>query len=387
VSLVNNLVSNQPMVLTVDAIYKGSRKGNSADDPLPSLIGVDSQGGFRHIGSKSAPRLIVLTSSRRDPDWPDDIDRENGIYTYYGDNKKPGRELHETGRRGNLMLRDMFEKSHGSRIDRGKVPPVLVFTNTGEWRDMQFLGLAAPGGENLNSNSNLVAVWRQKEERRFQNYQAKFTILDVAEIPMTWLEDVKQGNPLSTSCPAVWRLWVETGRYKPLKAPRTREFRKKEEQLPADEKGQKLIRLIHQYFSHDPYRFEACAMGLAEILLKNIVSKDMTRRTADGGRDAIGKFRIGEGPSSIVVDFALEAKCYGFSSPVTVKDISRLISRLRHRQFGILVTTSYLALQAYQEIKDDEHPVVIISAVDILNTLKYAGLAQEGALRGWLASF
>ena len=128
-------------------------------------------------------------------------------------------------------------------------------------------------------------------------------------------------------------------------------------------------------------------MELAEIMLKNIVSKDMTRRTADGGRDATGKFRIGEGSSAILVDFALEAKCYNISTGVSVKDVSRLISRLRHRQFGILVTTSYLAQQAYQEIKEDEHPVVIISAVDIINILKSAGLAQETDLRNWLASF
>lgn len=381
---------NQPVgiaALHVDQIYHGSRKGHSGDDPLPSLVGVDSQGGFRHIGPKEGPRLIVLTSSRKDPDWPDDLDRENGIYTYYGDNKKPGRDLHITGRLGNLMLRDMFEKSHGSRDDRAKVPPVLIFISTGEWRDMQFLGLAVPGGENFNSNSDLVAVWRQKEEKRFQNYQAKFTILDVAEIPMAWLEDVKRGNPLSASCPAAWRTWVETRRYKPLKAPRTLEFRKKEEQLPGDEQGRKLIQLIHGYFALDPYRFEACAMELAEMMLKNIVSRDMTRRTADGGRDAIGKFRIGEGPSSILVDFALEAKCYSLSTPVTVKDVSRLISRLRHRQFGILVTTSYLALQAYEEIKEDEHPIVIISAADIVNIIRYAGLVQEKDLRRWLASF
>jgi len=36
-----------------------------------------------------------------DPDWPDSPDRETGVFTYYGDNKKPGRELHDTGRDGN----------------------------------------------------------------------------------------------------------------------------------------------------------------------------------------------------------------------------------------------------------------------------------------------
>lgn len=50
---------------------------------------------------------------------------------------------------------------------------------------------------------------------------------------------------------------------------------------------------------------------------------------------------------------------------VGVKEVSRLISRLRHRQFGVLVTTSYVAQHAYKELKKDEHPVVIIAAKDI----------------------
>lgn len=33
--------------LIVDAIYHGGRKGNAGDDPLPRLMRVDSQGGFR----------------------------------------------------------------------------------------------------------------------------------------------------------------------------------------------------------------------------------------------------------------------------------------------------------------------------------------------------
>ena len=65
------------------------------------------------------------------------------------------------------------------------------------------------------------------------------------------------------------------------------------------------------------------------------------------------------------MDFALEAKCYGPSESVGVRQVSRLISRLRHRQFGILVTTSYLDVYAYKEIKEDQHPILVIAARDI----------------------
>lgn len=41
-----------------------------------------------------------------------------------------------------------------------------------------------------------------------------------------------------------------------------------------------------------------------------------------------------------------------------------------HREFGILVTTSYLAPQAYSELTEDKHPVVIIAGGNIVSTLK-----------------
>ena len=87
--------------IRLDRVYIGGRSGNASDDPLPHLVGVSNQGGFRYIGNNSSPKLVVLTSTLSDPDWPDDLDRETGVFTYFGDNKKAGPELHETPRFGN----------------------------------------------------------------------------------------------------------------------------------------------------------------------------------------------------------------------------------------------------------------------------------------------
>lgn len=57
---------------------------------------------------------------------------------------------------------------------------------------------------------------------------------------------------------------------------------------------------------------------------------------------------------------------------------------LRHRQFGVLVTTSYVHEQAYREIKEDGHPVIIILARDIVNVLKAAGFRDKQAVNQWL---
>jgi len=373
--------------LVMDRVYRGGRSGNASDDPLPHLVGVSNQGGFRYIGTKQQPRLVVLTSTLADPDWPDGMDRESGLFTYYGDNKKPGHELHDTPRFGNLLLRDMFDRARGGAEERSRVPPVLVFANTGTWRDVEFMGLLVPGAQNLDSNQDLVAVWKQKEGKRFQNYQAKFTVLAEPAISRDWLNDVKAGQSLGKSCPPLWRRWVETGGYTPLKAPRTIEHRTKSEQLPQDQLGTALIEKLHKHFSNAPVKFEACAAKLAELMLKEIVVVDLTRPSRDGGRDAVGQFRIGSGSSAVLVDFALEAKCYDAENSVGVKELSRLISRLRHRQFGVLVTTSYVASQAYQEIKEDQHPIVIIAAVDIVHVLRGTGVNSPTALDQWLKQF
>ncbi|MSQ48738.1 MAG: restriction endonuclease [Deltaproteobacteria bacterium] len=372
--------------LTVDAVYVGGRSGNASDDPLSRLIGVNNQGGFRYLGSKEVPKLIVMTSSFDDPDWPDALDPETGILTYYGDNKKPGQDLHDTPRFGNLLLRDLFAAIHARPALRGQVPPILVFGNAGTFRDVRFLGLAVPGAQQLHAMEDLVAIWKIAGGQRFQNYRASFTILDTPHVSRAWLEDVKAGNVLSTNCPSVWKHWIEKGVYEPLAAARTIEHRSKAEQTPADENGKRIIRCIHEHFKEWPFGFEACASKLAPMMDGNFVSFNLTRLSRDGGRDAIGQYRIGLGPSAIFVDCALEAKCYAPNSGVDVKDVSRLISRLRHRQFGVLVTTSYLNSQAYQELKEDRHPVLVISAVDIVSVLATAGYNSTEDVSRWLES-
>ena len=50
--------------------------------------------------------------------------------------------------------------------------------------------------------------------------------------------------------------------------------------------------------------------------------------------------------------------------------MSRLISRIRYRQFGILITTSFINGQAYKEVVEDGHPILIVTASDIATILR-----------------
>jgi len=369
--------------LQVDGIYQGGRLGNAGDDPLGPLLRVSNSGGFRYRGTLDRLELIVLTTTLSDPDWPDGLDRETGIFTYYGDNKHPGRELHDTPRKGNVLLARIFENAHAAASDRAHVPPIFLFASTGEWRDVEFLGLAVPGTVDRRAMEDLVAVWKVARGRRFQNYRAHFTVLDAGDISRAWLDALIEGDPALHLAPPAWREWVASGRIRPLVSLRSLAYRTRAEQLPADDQGEAMIAAIHGYFGTRPHAFEHCAAALTRLMLPG-ATLDVTRPSRDGGRDAIGKLRIGVGEAAIHVDFALEAKCYGPGNSVGVRELSRLISRLRHRQFGVLVTTSWVDTQAYREIKEDAHPIIIVAAADIVSLLKVHGYSDAAAIRAWL---
>lgn len=373
--------------LIIDQVYGGSRNGNASDDPLPKLLGVDNSAGFRHLGKRpgiDTLKLLALKSNFNDPDWPDNLNTENGIFTYYGDNKSVG-DIHDTPRQGNLILRNLFDARH-STTEFNHFPVILLFGGTGNYRDVRFLGLAVPGAQNLRPDEDLVAIWRAKGtiSERFQNYKSIFTVLDVPTIKREWINDIKNSAAtMSQHAPKLWLDWIMSRTYKPLCAPHSIEIRNKEQQLPKNQENQKVLSLVYEKFKNNPFDFEKCAVEIARLMMSDIGSCKITRPSRDGGRDAIGTYRIGSGPSAIEVEFALEAKCYKPGTSVGVKELSRLLSRLRHRQFGILVTTSYLGGQAYTELKDDRHPVVVISAEDIASLLKER-IGSNSSIAHWL---
>jgi hypothetical protein len=372
--------------LVVDAVYLGRRNGNAGDDPFPRLLKVSTGGGFRYRGSVDKLELVVLTSSMSHPDWPDNLDVETGVFTYFGDNRKPGTALHSTPRNGNNVLRKIFALSSLASGDRKRVPPVLIFASSGEWRDVRFIGLAVPGTSHAESSEDLVAVWKSKEGSRFQNYQARFTILNSGSISRSWINDIIAGNPHSANAPKEWSAWIGGGSPAALRATPTVLHRSKFEQLPQSAADSAILKCIYEFFDGRPWDFEACAAALCRMLLPNTLTLDVTRRSRDGGRDAIGTLRLGSGKTSIVIDFALEAKCYGRQTSVGVREVSRLISRLRHRQFGVFVTTSYVDVQAYKEITEDQHPVIIIAGGDIVHLLRTNGYGDVASTRDWLTA-
>ncbi len=160
----------------------------------------------------------------------------------------------------------------------------------------------------------------------------------------------------------------------------TIEWRKPSEQRPQDADQKRIVEAIRIHYSRNPYGFENFAAALVMRMEPDRVTDvEVTPPRRDGGRDALGLYRIGFGSDPVSAEFALEAKCT--AGGLGVKQVARLLSRIRYRQFGVIVTTSYVSEQAYREIKEDHHPVAIIAGRDIAEALIKLGYSNDADLQ------
>lgn len=365
--------------LFVDAIYESSADGQLSGEPIVKLLpGSGNMGGFRVCGRGEKKNWVVLFTTGEDRDWPDTLDINTGQFVYYGDNKTPGHELHETSAGGNKVLRHAFERIHAEQQPRIGVAPFFVFkkhpTSNGP-RSIQFKGVAVPGFPGLSATEDLVAVWKASSGHRFQNYRSVFTILDVPVVSRSWIADLSAGKQLSENTPAAWREWMESGKYRPLSAEPTMIIRTIDQQTPETPLKIEILNRVWQHFKDIPIAFEAFAARIYQMTDQRVIIDEITRGTIDSGRDAVGRYLLGLGDDPVYAEFSLEAKCYrpmikgGAPNSVGVKEVSRLISRIRHRQFGVLVKTSAISRQAYEEVREDRHPIIFISGRDIAEIL------------------
>jgi hypothetical protein len=367
--------------LVVDTIYEGKRGAsvNLAIEPLTKLIpGVSLMGGFRkRIRPKSNEIVgLVLLSTGREVDWPDHLDVYSGVYTYFGDNKEPGNSLLDTSRKGNKALEEIFRLAQGSE------------ENTGFAHDTRFIGLLVPG-TGLNEKEDLVAVWASKEGKRFQNYRAKFTVLDCGTISGSWVREIfnfGQFDLMDKRVPNSYKHWIKTGKRRALIADPKSAIRSVEEQQPRAGLEQEIIEQILLKTKEDPTEFEFVANEIWRIHYGLKIESGVTQKSSDGGRDALGHISIGPSSDPIKLSFVLEAKAYKRGNNVGVRELARLISRIKHREFGILVTTSAVSTQAYSEVRADGHPIVILSGHDIAQTLIQMGINSVQKVSKWIES-
>ena len=364
----------------------------------PKPIGITTVPGFRpksrHDIKSSEIRqcaFCVLVTTFGEVEWPDSLDLESGIFTYYGDNRSPGNLINETQVGGNLYLEFIFENLHQN--NRKIIQPLLCFEKYllkegGSF--MRFLGLAAPGATGLASDEDLVGVWKISNGKRFQNYKSTHTILDEQVLDRRWLEDLVNGIPSFESeyCPKSWKKWISTGVYQPLQAKNEFVVRSKENQLSSNKDEDIILKtLLTEFTDRD---FEFAAKEIIQFINPNFRNLSVTQKTQDGGRDVVGKYFIGHDQHEIILDAIAEAKFYNPYSKsrnsVGVGEMKRLISRLKDNDIGVFITTSYFATQVQEELNKDKRPILLISGGDIARILIKNGLSNASNLKNWITS-
>ena len=391
--------------LIVDAVYESSTDGQLAGEPISKLVpGLGNMGGFRYSGTDVDKKVLILFTTGEDKDWPDSLDLQTGKFVYFGDNKTPGHELHDTRKGGNKILKRMFDVLHSSESERSCVPPILIFQKLPTERaarSVQFKGLAVPGFPGMSFTDDLVAVWKTSDGQRFQNYRATFTVLDVSVIPRQWIDDIAVGKAHeSVYAPAAWKHWIESGSYKPLTSDPTTIIRSDSEQLPQTPIQKAILDRIWRHFDHPnkaiktrrAFVFERFAARIFQMLDQRVIVDEITQGVRDGGRDAVGRYLMGVRDDPVYAEFALEAKCYcpglgeGTINRVGTRETARLISRIRHRQFGVMVTTSSIDGYTYGEVREDRHPIIFICGKDICELLINAGFNTPESVEKLLKS-
>lgn len=366
--------------LRVDAVYRNTGRWNNPDDVFNRLFrffdkGINNTSGFRPKSTADGDSDIcksafcLLITNFEEPEWPDQLDRESGIFTYFGDNRKPGRAINQTNLGGNRLLERVYTQLHTGT--RSGIQPFLVFENVqqNDGRYMKFLGLACPGAQGVSALEDLTAVWRVQQNDRFPNYRAIFTILRQEIVHRAWLEDLVAGvAPVKSKyCPPTWRTWVRSGRYTPLECTRQQAPRPRAEQLPTNALEWSVLRFVREHLT--PREFEFAARDLVQLLDSRFTDLEVTRHNRDGGRDVVARYRVGHDLHQVLLNAYAEAKSWDLKRAVGVKEMMRLISRIKHRDIGVFVTTCVFDHQVQQELIEDRHPVLLISGGDIARLL------------------
>lgn len=211
------------------AVYEGGNNNNPMkDDPLSKIFriegyekGIGNQGGFRKTSKEKDGKkvngtiaFVVMVDSGKQAEWPNKMDEDSGIFTYYGDNRTAGNDIFKTKNLGNKFLYEIFSKSYAGPDERATIPPIFIFKSTGKGCDKRFIGLAVPGVRGKSIEESLERRVFKGDEGEFENYVANFTVLyvDGGVIEREWLKDLKDINSkISYEAPKEWNDFILNG--------------------------------------------------------------------------------------------------------------------------------------------------------------------------------
>lgn len=372
-------------------LYAVTSDGSGKFIPLES--GINQLAIVRAPDGLRRPAILISSSphkvGRAETPWQDYFDVDNGHIRYYGDNRTVGRDPAIC--RGNATLL-LAQDAHMDPLPavRAMAIPLLFFRRVTVGQRQK--GFVRFEGFGLIDKVERVVQRQRGENRTFSNFAFDFLVLDLAEddetFPWAWIK-ARRDRSLTLdetlkAAPRSWRRWLVAGSVGSERLRRRvarRLVHSREEQLPLPgSRDALLLNAVYRSFDGRKVEFEAVASWVAERVLKRSGTYrhvGITRASADGGFDFVGRFDVGEGFGQAKLVVLGQAKCENPSTPTNGLHVARTVARLRRGWLGVYVTTSYFSDRIQQEVVEDRYPVVLINGRKLVEELRQA-MVEEG---------
>jgi Restriction endonuclease AspBHI N-terminal/Restriction endonuclease len=373
-------------------LYAATASGAGGFIPLES--GINPIAAVKTSDGPRIPAILIASSPHKvgsaTTPWHDHFDPDNGYVRYNGDNKAPG--VAPESRPGNRALLAAFQvhASPEANVRREAVPLIFfrrVRHQTRVKGFVQFQGVGFIAAVEL-----LTQVHRTAGP--FANYAFDCVVISLAAeaeiFAWDWINVRRDAAASTADClakaPVAWRRWAEKP-HEPIESVRRRVSKLQvvpaADQLPTPgSKEDGVLKQIYAFYETRPkVRFEALAELVAERVLRSAgggyIRGGLTRASADGGIDFIGRLDVGSdfGRAKLVV--LGQAKCELPGKPTSGRHIARTVARLRRGWLGVYVTTSLFSERTQREVIEDRYPIVLINgrrlAEEVLGLLVESG--------------
>lgn len=335
-----------------------------------SAILINSTQGVPYIAIRSSPHRFGSSATP----WEDIHRPDQGYSRYFGDNKPGLKGANEA--QGNGRMLEAFIFQSGSKEDRLKAPPILVFEATPY--DGRIKGQVIFHGVGVITKAELVVQRDPKSILTFPNYVFDIALLDLSKenesFNWEWINSRRDPSISAEEsvklAPSSWNKWIFLGAAGIPRLRRNviaRNVVSEGSQRPiTNSEEDKILNAIYHYYHGRKIEFES----LAEFVTYQIFMEQgfkyssgwITQGSGDGGIDFVSSIDldpVGVVGSSRQVILG-QAKCEKLDVPTNGKDIARLAARLRRGWIGVYVTTSYFSIPVQKEILIDRYPIILI---------------------------
>jgi Restriction endonuclease AspBHI N-terminal/Restriction endonuclease len=368
---------------------------------IPFESGINPIAAVKAPEGTRRPAIIIASSphkvGRVETPWQDIFDVDNGHIRYFGDNKSSRRDPATC--RGNAALLTAYDLHAADSADARKTAAPLVFFRRVPFDGKQ-KGFARFEGLGLITRIERVVQRGEQSSGSFSNYAFDFLVMDLADenevFPWSWInlrrDPAATLNQTLTAAPRAWKTWV-TGGSSAIELVRRRVARRfvhgRQEQLPTPGSPEEtILTTVYKSFDGRKVEFEGLAAWAADRVLRH--SGDyrhfgVTRGSADGGFDFVGRLDVGDGFGRAKIVVLGQAKCESPKTPTNGLDVARTVARLRRGWIGVYVTTSFFSKPTQQEVLEDRYPILLINGRRLAEEIRSAVIDRGDELSTLLA--